>query len=105
MTIAFGQPPSSASISLQPFNVKVEQSTLDELKLLLKYSKLPKDTFENNTEDGTFGVSKGWLEDTREYWATQFDWYRQDLSLLYVYILSRLKQEQAPGKDQYIPSF
>jgi hypothetical protein len=72
---SYAQPPSSATLHLTPFKVHVEDAALEELKLLLKHAKLPRDTYENNTEDGSFGVSKGWAEDVKEYWETQFDWF------------------------------
>jgi microsomal epoxide hydrolase len=74
MSIPYSQIPTSPTLEVSPFTVNISDDALDELKTLLKYSKLPKDTFENNTEDGSFGIPKGWVEDAKEYWETQFDW-------------------------------
>jgi microsomal epoxide hydrolase len=75
MSTPYSDIPTAPSIEVFPFRVDISDDAIDELKTLLKYSKLPKDTFENNTEDGSFGIPKGWVEDGREYWGTQFDWY------------------------------
>jgi len=67
--------PNKPTIEVKPFEVSIPQKDLDDLKVILKHTRIPKETFENsksNPED--YGVSREWFIKAREAWMG-FDWY------------------------------
>jgi microsomal epoxide hydrolase len=71
----YSQLPSSATLRPTPFEVKISDADVDELKLLVKLAKLPPDTYENQQADSKYGINKKWIADAKTYWETQFDWW------------------------------
>ncbi|KAL6705990.1 hypothetical protein ACN47E_006269 [Coniothyrium glycines] len=67
-------PPSSA----KPFTLNVSDQDLSEWRQLLQLSKIAPDTYEGRQDDGRFGVSRAWLQETKEYWLNKYDWRTQE---------------------------
>lgn len=70
----YAQLPFKASIPVEPFKIQIPDKDLDELKTLLKLSRVSKPTFENQKGNEKLGVSREWLQETKQYWETQYDW-------------------------------
>jgi len=64
----------SATIHPEPFKVAIPDSALDELKLLLKHSKLAPQTYESSQEDRKYGITSQWIKEAKETWEHGFDW-------------------------------
>lgn len=64
--------PSNATLKVLPFKVNIADSCVEELKTLLKLSKLPPPTYEGTQTN--MGVTRQWVADTKEQWANEFDW-------------------------------
>ncbi|WRT68842.1 uncharacterized protein IL334_005823 [Kwoniella shivajii] len=75
----YSTPPFEPTIKLEPFKVSIPDKDIEELKTFIKYTRIPKETFENI--DGLkkgFGVDKKWVEETKEYWLNQYDWRKNE---------------------------
>lgn len=49
---------------------------LEDLKQLLKLSKIGPRTYENLKDDGYFGISRDWLITAKQHWSQGYDWYK-----------------------------
>ncbi|OCF60366.1 hypothetical protein L486_03049 [Kwoniella mangroviensis CBS 10435] len=77
--MSYSTPPFKPTIPLEPFTISIPDKDIEELKTLIKLSRLPKETYENiDAEEKGFGVSRKWLEDTRKYWLEEYDWRKQE---------------------------
>lgn len=76
MSSPFTRFPTSRTTTIQPkpFKVDVPEETLQELKDLLKLSKLAPETYESTREDGSFGITSKWIREAKEKWLNDFDW-------------------------------
>ncbi|RDB28121.1 putative epoxide hydrolase [Hypsizygus marmoreus] len=70
----FNTLPASAVLRPTPFELKIPNDAVDELKLLLKHSKVPPDTYENTQEDRRYGVTTKWIREAKARWENNFDW-------------------------------
>lgn len=75
MSLNFSTLPSGVLIAPEPFKVDIPETALEDLAASLKLSKLPKSTFENTTANSYYGVTRSWLENTKSFWANEFDWH------------------------------
>lgn len=76
---AFSQPPSrSVDLKAYAFEVKIPDKAIDDLKILLDLSPLPPFTYEGSLADRTYGVTRNWLIETRDYWRHSFDWRKHE---------------------------
>tara|TARA_R110002060_G_scaffold40086_1_gene51373 strand:- start:251 stop:478 length:228 start_codon:yes stop_codon:yes gene_type:complete len=66
--------PASVQKKPTPFEVSVPDDDIAELKQLLKLSRLPKKTYENQQEDRRYGVNLSWLTEVKRAWLEEFDW-------------------------------
>ncbi|KAG8528412.1 uncharacterized protein KY384_007330 [Bacidia gigantensis] len=73
MTGEFGTLPKPAK-GVADFTVAVPDDDVDELKQLLKLSKIAGPTYENTQEDRRYGVTQAWLTKARDHWLNEFDW-------------------------------
>ena len=74
MSSTYSTLPNKPSIPLGPFTVNIPQEDLDELKVILKHTRIPKETFENShTHPEDYGVTREWFIQAREKWL-DFDW-------------------------------
>jgi microsomal epoxide hydrolase len=67
-------PSASATIRPKPFKVAILDAQLEELKYLLKYSKLAPNTYENSQEDRKYGITNRWIREAKNTWENNFDW-------------------------------
>ncbi|RAH54219.1 epoxide hydrolase [Aspergillus piperis CBS 112811] len=74
MSAQFTKFPSSASISPNPFTVSIPDEQLNDLKTLIRLSKIAPPTYESLQADGRFGITSEWLTTMREKWLSEFDW-------------------------------
>ncbi|OJZ86839.1 hypothetical protein ASPFODRAFT_46366 [Aspergillus luchuensis CBS 106.47] len=74
MSAPFAKFPSSASISPNPFTVSIPDEQLNDLKTLIRLSKIAPPTYESLQADGRFGITSEWLTTMREKWLSEFDW-------------------------------
>lgn len=72
----FNTIPKTAKSQPSPYSVAVSEERLEELKQLLKLSKIGPPTYENlhaETREGKFGLTREWLVDAKKEWL-DFDW-------------------------------
>lgn len=70
----FGRLPSGARSDIKPFKSQISQVNIDTLKYLITVSPIAPETFENQREDGQYGVTRKWLSDAKQYWSGEYDW-------------------------------
>jgi len=74
MSDSYSNFPHKPTIQVDPFTVSIPQSDLDDLKVILKHTRIPKETFENSqTHPEDYGVTREWFIKAREAWL-EFDW-------------------------------
>ncbi|KII87364.1 hypothetical protein PLICRDRAFT_112525 [Plicaturopsis crispa FD-325 SS-3] len=73
---AFNKIPESPTRTLQPtpFKLAVPESKLDELKTLLKLTKVAGPTYEGSQHDRKYGVTTEWVQNAKDVWESKFDW-------------------------------
>ncbi|WVQ94796.1 hypothetical protein IAU59_001879 [Kwoniella sp. CBS 9459] len=77
--MSYNSLPFEPTLKIEPFTLNVPDKDIDELKTLLKLSRLPKETYENiDAEKKGFGVSRKWLDETRKYWLDGYDWRKYE---------------------------
>ncbi|KDQ16877.1 hypothetical protein BOTBODRAFT_43065 [Botryobasidium botryosum FD-172 SS1] len=69
---------SSTTIHPKPFKVDIPKSTLEELKILLKLSKLAPPTYENSQQDRRYGVTGEWIREAKDKWLNDFEWSKHE---------------------------
>jgi microsomal epoxide hydrolase len=74
MADSFAQIPSGALIQPKLFKVSIDDEKVDELKLLIKLSKIAPPTYESTQKEKNFGITHQWLTDAKAAWM-KFDWY------------------------------
>jgi microsomal epoxide hydrolase len=84
--------PNEPTIEVKPFEISIPQKDLDDLKVILEHTRIPKETFENSKSlpEG-YGVGREWFIKAREAWMA-FDWYVPPSS--WVKLRSRRKVEK-----------
>ncbi|GKU09059.1 unnamed protein product [Fusarium langsethiae] len=73
MADSFAQIPSGALIQPKLFKVSIDDEKVDELKLLIKLSKIAPPTYESTQKEKNFGITHQWLTDAKAAWM-KFDW-------------------------------
>ena len=74
MAAPFSTIPAKALKKPEPFKAEIPEREIEELKQLLKLSKIPKPTYESLQEDGKYGVSHKWMSEAKRVWEDEFDW-------------------------------
>jgi microsomal epoxide hydrolase len=64
--------PINATLRVSPFKVAIAETCLEELRAILKLTKLPPPTYEGIHSN--MGVTRQWIADTKERWENEFDW-------------------------------
>ncbi|OAL17346.1 hypothetical protein AYO22_11713 [Fonsecaea multimorphosa] len=59
---------------LLPLEIHIPDDAIEELKTLIRCSKIAGPTYENSFQGGTFGVSRQWLLEAKRKWE-DFDWF------------------------------
>lgn len=73
--MSYSTPPNKPTISIRPHSLDIPSADIDELRTLLKSSRLTRRTYENTTQDVYLGVKRDWVEEARRYWLDDYDWY------------------------------
>lgn len=60
------------------FTLHIPDETCSQLHELLKLSRAGPLTWENQHQDGRYGISRQWLISTKDYWLEKFDWRTQE---------------------------
>jgi len=76
----FGDLPPDAHGTFHPFEVHVSDTELEDLKTLLRLSKLPPPIYENSLPDRRLGVQLEWMKHAVDFWSNSFDWYASSSS-------------------------
>lgn len=71
--MSFSSLPSGSNDAVKPFKIESSQEVLDELKTLVRHSKIGVPTFENLQKDGKYGVDREWMQNIKDQWI-RFDW-------------------------------
>ena len=74
--------PEKCSLKPEPFTAHVTDLQLQGFKLLLRISRIGPETYENQVADPkdytSFGVTRKWLEDAKEYWLQKYNWRKTE---------------------------
>lgn len=71
---AYSTLPFTPSVPVEPYKVDIPQSDVDDLKALLKLTRVPKETFENSRKhEEDYGITREWFQTARQAWM-EFDW-------------------------------
>ncbi|KAF5628519.1 epoxide hydrolase [Fusarium sp. NRRL 25303] len=62
----------------KPFTLCVSEEEYSQLRELLRLSRIGPKTWENQHQDGRYGIPHQWLTSTKNYWLNKFDWRRQE---------------------------
>ncbi|THC87254.1 hypothetical protein EYZ11_013301 [Aspergillus tanneri] len=73
-TKPYGTLPPNAQVQPEPFTLRIPDYEIEELRRLLELAKIGPKTWENQQNDGRFGVSYNWLANARDYWRSKFNW-------------------------------
>ncbi|KAJ7580187.1 Alpha/Beta hydrolase protein, partial [Mycena floridula] len=74
----FSRIPEAATIRTEPFTVSIPDSSISELKTLLKASRVSPATYENSFKDRRYGLTSAWIAEVKKYWETDFDWRKTE---------------------------
>lgn len=74
--------PSGTSGTIEPFQLHVTDTEIDNCKTLLLLSKLGPETWENSKasrDSGKYyGITRNWLSDAKDAWLFNFDWRKHE---------------------------
>lgn len=74
----FNTLPAKASDKIEPFELHIPETRLQDFRTLLKLSPIGPATWENQAstkaEGRNFGITRDWLVDAKETWLEKFDW-------------------------------
>lgn len=74
MTSPYAALPNEPRIKVEPYTLAIPDQDIDDLKTILKHTRIPKETFENKrTHPENLGITRGWFIEARDAWL-QFDW-------------------------------
>ncbi|KAF4957867.1 hypothetical protein FSARC_11163 [Fusarium sarcochroum] len=74
---SFATIPTTATCVPEPFRLSYSEKQLEELRTLIKLSKVGPATYESTREDRQYGITTKWLSEAKEQWA-QFDWHKTE---------------------------
>ena len=67
--------PPKATLRPTSFKVSIPDTMLEEMKQLIKASKIASETYESSFSDRKYGVTREWITNAKEQWENHFDWY------------------------------
>ncbi|KAF5522022.1 putative epoxide hydrolase [Colletotrichum aenigma] len=70
----YAQLPHTPILETSPFRLSTPPEELQELRDLVRLSKLGPRTYENSSAGGKYGVEYEWMAQAKERWAEGFDW-------------------------------
>lgn len=62
----------------RPFTLHIPDEDYTQLQALLQVSRTGPETWDNQHQDGRYGISHQWLTSTTHYWSAEFDWRAQE---------------------------
>ena len=73
---SFGTLPHRVALDahIEPFRIKVSDSEIDRLQILLDNSVIADANWENSQEDGRFGTTRDWLANAVQHWRDNYSW-------------------------------
>ena len=71
----FGTLPPNARTTPEHFIVTFPQTEIDDLRSLVKASRVGPETFEGLQQDRKYGITTQWLRDAKTSWLEGFNWY------------------------------
>jgi microsomal epoxide hydrolase len=72
--MSYSHLPHTPKIPVEPFKINHPQSELDDLRTLLKLTRIPKKTYESVSPPASkFGTSHEWISSAKGAWG-EFDW-------------------------------
>lgn len=74
MSSPYGDLPTLAASTIKPFTVRLPAADLEELRTLLKSSRIGPPTYESGLQDRKYGITHDWLVDAKDQWLNNFDW-------------------------------
>ncbi|ETS74009.1 hypothetical protein PFICI_13875 [Pestalotiopsis fici W106-1] len=74
----FAQIPSGSTLDVKPFQVHVDEATLQHFRALLELSPIGPTTFENTNAGRRYGMTRDWLAAAKHAWLHDFDWRRSE---------------------------
>jgi len=72
--MAFSTLPAKATIQATPFQIKIPDTKLTQLKQLIELSPIAEKTYESNLTDRSLGLNHEWFSEAVKIWKTDFDW-------------------------------
>ncbi|ODO11216.1 hypothetical protein I350_01820 [Cryptococcus amylolentus CBS 6273] len=77
--MAYSTLPTTPTIPIEPFQVSIPSTAIDDLRTLLRLSRIPRKTFEsvNADRENKFGMTTARLVQLRDAWL-DFDWRKQE---------------------------
>ena len=66
--------PSKATAKPKPFEAHVSDEKLSEFQQLIKLSPIGPAVYENQQQDRKWGMTRKYLAEAKEHWASKFDW-------------------------------
>ncbi|KAK4503298.1 hypothetical protein PRZ48_006726 [Zasmidium cellare] len=72
----FGSLPPKTTSNIKPFQLAIPETEVNDMKSLLKLSRLAGPVYENSLPGGKshLGVRRDWLADAKRVWENDFDW-------------------------------
>lgn len=70
--------PYSLPQAATPFILNIPDGEYSDLQQLLRLARTGPLTWENQHDDGRYGVSHRWLMSMKDYWLRKFDWRAQE---------------------------
>ena len=84
-TKPYGALPSTATGTIEPFEIHIEDQKLHDFQQLLRLSPVAQPSFENQSarqsEGRNFGISREWLLNAKKEWLEAFDWRKEEAHL------------------------
>ncbi|KAI9757712.1 MAG: hypothetical protein M4579_003337 [Chaenotheca gracillima] len=78
MASQFNKVPASSTLQLTPFQSKIPDSQVEELKTLVKFGKLAPRTYESSHDNRLWGITSDWIAAAKEQWLNEFDWRKHE---------------------------
>ena len=71
--MSFSVLPHGQRDDVKPFTLSTHPQSLEDMKTLLKLSRIAEPTYENTQEDQKYGVTRDWIQHIKQKWIN-FDW-------------------------------
>ncbi|KAJ4982691.1 epoxide hydrolase 6 [Stagonosporopsis vannaccii] len=64
--------------TVEPFKLSISDADIKSFQQLLKLSPVALPTWESRQEDRSYGVTRQWLHNAKDYWLNKYDWRAQE---------------------------